>query len=68
MSFYKPGFRHPKAPQNRIGLTESAYEGQCRDCPRLLGKCNLPASGCQAIRYWLFVKIPHILFKPGAWF
>ena len=27
MSFYRPGLRHPNAPQNRIGLTEHAYEG-----------------------------------------
>ena len=27
MSFYRPQFRHPQAESNRIGLTESAYEG-----------------------------------------
>lgn len=27
MSFIKPKFRHPDLPSNRIGLTESAYEG-----------------------------------------
>jgi len=27
MSFYRPNFRHPQAESNRIGLTESAYEG-----------------------------------------
>ena len=27
MSYIKPKFRHPSLPSNRIGLTESAYEG-----------------------------------------
>lgn len=27
MSFYRPEFRHPQLEPNRIGLTESAYEG-----------------------------------------
>ena len=27
MSFYRPKFRHPDLPKNKLGLTESAYEG-----------------------------------------
>lgn len=61
MSFYKPGFRHPKAPQNRIGLTESAYEGAISTLCAGCGHDSISAAIVRAC--WESAISPHRVAK-----
>ncbi|MEQ9567961.1 MAG: thiamine pyrophosphate-dependent enzyme, partial [Pseudomonadales bacterium] len=56
-----PGFRHPKAPKNRIGLTESAYEGAISTLCAGCGHDSISAAIVRAC--WESAISPHRVAK-----
>ena len=49
MSFFKPSFRHPATPKNKIGLTTQAYEGAVSTLCAGCGHDSISAAIIQAV-------------------
>lgn len=61
MSYAKPSFRHPDLPQNRIGLTESSYEGAISTLCAGCGHDSISAAIVRAC--WELDLPPHTVAK-----
>lgn len=61
MSFFKPSFRHPKAPENALGLTTKAYEGPLSTLCAGCGHDSISAAIVQAV--WGLGIEPHRVAK-----
>ena len=61
MSFYKPSFRHPAAPSNKLGLTTKAYEGGVSTLCAGCGHDSISAAIIQAV--WGMNIEPHRVAK-----
>lgn len=61
MSFYKPTFRHPESPKNKLGLTRTAYEGPISTLCAGCGHDSISAAIVQAV--WGMNIEPHRVAK-----
>lgn len=61
MSFYKPSFRHPESPKNKLGLTKRPYEGPISTLCAGCGHDSISAAIVQAV--WGLNIQPHRLAK-----
>ena len=61
MSFFKPNFRHPAAPQNALGLTTQAYEGGVSTLCAGCGHDSISTAIIQAV--WGLNIEPHHIAK-----
>jgi len=61
MSFYKPSFRHPESPKNKLGLTRAAYEGPMSTLCAGCGHDSISASIVHAV--WELNIEPHRVGK-----
>ena len=61
MSFYKPSFRHPESPKNKLGLTRAAYEGPMSTLCAGCGHDSISAAIVQAV--WELNIEPHRVGK-----
>lgn len=61
MSFYKPNFRHPESPKNRLGLTKNNYEGPLSTLCAGCGHDSVSAAIVQAV--WELNIEPHRVAK-----
>jgi len=61
MSFFKPSFRHPESPKNKIGLTRAPYEGPISTLCAGCGHDSISASIVQAV--WALGIEPHRVAK-----
>ncbi|MBT8113906.1 MAG: 2-oxoacid:ferredoxin oxidoreductase subunit beta [Arenicella sp.] len=61
MSFYKPTFRHPESPKNKLGLTTRAYEGPISTLCAGCGHDSISAAIVQAV--WDLGIAPHRVAK-----
>lgn len=61
MSFYKPNFRHPESPKNKLGLTKRPYEGPISTLCAGCGHDSISASIVQAV--WDLNIEPHRVAK-----
>jgi len=61
MSFYKPSFRHPESPKNKLGLTRTPYEGPISTLCAGCGHDSISAAIVQAV--WGLNVEPHRIAK-----
>ena len=61
MSFYKPSFRHPESPKNKLGLTRTPYEGPISTLCAGCGHDSISAAIVQAV--WAMDVEPHRIAK-----
>jgi len=61
MSYYKPNFRHPQLPANKLGLTSRAYEGAISTLCAGCGHDSISAAVIQAV--WGLDIEPHRVAK-----
>jgi len=61
MSFYKPSFRHPGIPKNKLGLTRAPYEGPISTLCAGCGHDSISAAIVQAV--WDLNIEPHRVAK-----
>lgn len=61
MSYYKPNFRHPQLPANKLGLTSQAYEGSISTLCAGCGHDSISAAVIQAV--WGLDIEPHRVAK-----
>lgn len=61
MSFYKPSFRHPDSPKNKLGLTKAPYEGPISTLCAGCGHDSISAAIVQAV--WELNVEPHRVAK-----
>jgi len=61
MSYYKPNFRHPQLPENKLGLTSQAYEGAISTLCAGCGHDSISAAIIQSV--WGLDIEPHRVAK-----
>lgn len=61
MSFYKPSFRHPDSPKNKLGLTRASYEGPISTLCAGCGHDSISAAIVHAV--WSLGIEPHRVAK-----
>jgi len=61
MSYYKPNFRHPQLPENKLGLTSQSYEGAISTLCAGCGHDSISAAIIHAV--WSMDIEPHRVAK-----